>query len=164
MAVTHDGIPVRGWTFPGSTGDQKIIRRVKDDLGGWNLRRVAWVADRGFASAAYRAYLARGAGRYIHAEKLRDASREAAAALARTGRYRSHAGSPACRNTTLLRHVHVPAAYRPASADRVLAGNTPSACTNASGRSGTADRNRLRIVPRESRLTPPSACPVPGGS
>src|SRR5208283_5183142 len=45
MAVTRDGIPVRCWTFPGNTGDQKIIRKVKDDLAGWNLRRLVWVAD-----------------------------------------------------------------------------------------------------------------------
>ncbi len=37
MAVTRDGIPVRCWTSPGNTADQKIIRKVKDDLGGWNL-------------------------------------------------------------------------------------------------------------------------------
>ncbi len=52
MAVTRDGIPVRCWTFPGNTGDQRIIRTVKDDLGSWNLHRLVWVADRGFASAA----------------------------------------------------------------------------------------------------------------
>src|SRR5271166_717281 len=92
MAVTRDGIPVRCWTFPGDTGDQKIIRKVKDDLGGWNLRRLVWVADRGFASAANRAYLARGGGHYIHAEKLRGTNAEAAAALARQGRYRAVAG------------------------------------------------------------------------
>jgi hypothetical protein len=93
MAVTRDGIPVRCWTFPGNTADQKIIRKVKDDLGGWNLRRLVWVADRGFASAANRAYLARGGGHYIHAEKLRGASSEAAAALARPGRYHTVAGN-----------------------------------------------------------------------
>jgi hypothetical protein len=93
MAVTRDGIPVRCWTFPGSTADQKIIRRVKDDLGGWNLRRLVWVADRGFASAANRAYLARGGGHYIHAEKLRSTNSEAAAALARQGRYHTVAGN-----------------------------------------------------------------------
>jgi hypothetical protein len=80
MAVTRDGIPVRCWTFPGNTQDQKIIRTVKDDLGSWNLHRLVWVADRGFASAANRAY-------YIHAEKLRHTNAEAAAALARPGRY-----------------------------------------------------------------------------
>jgi len=41
---------VHCWTFPGYTADQKIIRKVKDDLGGWNLHRLVWVADRGFAS------------------------------------------------------------------------------------------------------------------
>ena len=93
MAVTRDGIPVRCWTFPGDTPDQKIIRKVRDDLGGWNLRRLVWVADRGFASAANRAYLSRGGGHYIHAEKLRGTNAEAAAALARQGRYHQVAGN-----------------------------------------------------------------------
>jgi Transposase DDE domain len=87
MAVTRDGIPVRCWTFPGSESDQRIIRTVKDDLGAWNLRRLVWVADAGFASAANRAYLTRGGGHYIHAEKLRHTNAEAAAAPARPGRY-----------------------------------------------------------------------------
>jgi hypothetical protein len=89
MAVTRDGVPVRCWTFPGDTADTAIIRTVKDDLGGWGLRRLVWVADRGFASAANRGYLTRGGGHYIHAEKLRHTNTEAAAALARAGRYRS---------------------------------------------------------------------------
>ena len=89
MAVTRDGVPVRCWTFPGNTADTAIIRTVKDDLGGWGLRRLVWVADRGFASAANRAYLTRGGGHYIHAEKLRQTNTEAAAALARPGRYRT---------------------------------------------------------------------------
>jgi hypothetical protein len=89
MAVTRDGIPVRCWTFPGDTADTAIIRTVKDDLDGWGLRRLVWVADRGFASAANRTYLTRGGGHYIHAEKLRHTNTEAAAALARAGRYRT---------------------------------------------------------------------------
>jgi transposase len=89
MAVTRDGVPVRCWTFPGDTADTAIIRTVKDDLDGWGLRRLVWVADRGFASAANRAYLTRGGGHYIHAEKLRHTNTEAAAALARAGRYRT---------------------------------------------------------------------------
>jgi Transposase DDE domain len=93
MAVTRDGIPVRCWTFPGDTGDQKIIRTVKDDLGSWNLRRLVWVTDAGFASAANRAYLNRGGGHYIHAEKLRHTNTEAATALARPGRYHTVAGN-----------------------------------------------------------------------
>jgi DDE family transposase len=93
MAVTRDGVPVRCWTFPGNTADTSIIRTVKDDLAGWNLHRLVWVADRGFASAANRAYLTRGGGHYIHAEKLRHTNTEAAAALARPGRYRTVAGN-----------------------------------------------------------------------
>jgi hypothetical protein len=93
MAVTRDGIPVRCWTFPGNTQDQKIIRTVKDDLGSWNLHRLVWVADAGFASTANRAYLTRGGGHYIQAEKLRHTNAEAAAALARPGRYHDVAGN-----------------------------------------------------------------------
>jgi hypothetical protein len=101
MAVTRDGVPVRCWTFAGNTVDTAIIRTVKDDLAGWNLRRCVWVADRGFASAANRAYLTRGGGHYIHAEKLRHTNTEAAAALARPGRYKTVAGN------LRLKEVHV---------------------------------------------------------
>jgi hypothetical protein len=93
MAVTRDGVPVRCWTFPGDTADTAIIRTVKDDLAGWNLHRLVWVADRGFASAANRAYLTLGGGHYVHAEKLRHTNAEAAAALARPGRYHTVAGN-----------------------------------------------------------------------
>ncbi|HYO86086.1 MAG TPA: transposase [Dermatophilaceae bacterium] len=93
MAVTRDGVPVRCWTFPGNTNDTAIIRTVKDDLTGWNLHRMVWVADRGFASAANRAYLTRGGGHDSHAEKLRHTNTKAAAALARPGRYRTVAGN-----------------------------------------------------------------------
>jgi len=93
MAVTRDGVPVRCWTFAGNTADTSIIRTVKDDLAGWNLHRMVWVADRGFASAANRAYLRRGGGHYIRAEKLRNTNSQAAAALARPGRYRTVAGN-----------------------------------------------------------------------
>ncbi len=101
MAVTRDGVPVRCWTFPGNTGDTSIIRTVKDDLAGWNLHRMVWVADRGFASAANRAYLTRGGGHYIHAEKLRNTNSEAAAALARPGRYRTVAGNLRVKEVTV---------------------------------------------------------------
>ncbi len=87
MAVTREGIPVRLWTFPGNTSDQTLIRTVKDDLRSWQLHRVVWVLDRGFASEANRRYLQRAGGGYIIGEKLRGASHEAAVALARQGRY-----------------------------------------------------------------------------
>jgi Transposase DDE domain len=119
MAVTRDGIPVRCWTFPGNEPDQKIIRKVKDDLGSWNLRRLVWVADRGFASAANRAYLARGGGRYIHAEKLRSTNAEAAAALARQGRYHQVAGN------LRVKEVWVPGKDAGARAERFAVCHNP---------------------------------------
>jgi transposase len=93
MAVTRDGIPVRVWTFPGNTSDQVLIRTVRDDLRDWNLNRVILALDRGFTSAENRRYLQRGGGHYIMGEKLRGDSKEAAAALARQGRYHTVAGN-----------------------------------------------------------------------
>ena len=49
MAVTRDGIPVRVWSWPGNTGDQALIRQVRDDLREWTLSKVVWVADRSFS-------------------------------------------------------------------------------------------------------------------
>ena len=93
MAVTAEGVPVHCWTFPGNTSDQVIIRTIKDNLAGWMLNRVVWVADRGFNSVANRAYLQRGGGHYVVAEKLRHASTEAKEALSRPGRYANVAGN-----------------------------------------------------------------------
>jgi hypothetical protein len=93
MAVTRKGIPVRVWTFPGNASDQVIIRKVRDDLRGWNLARVIWVLDRGFTSERNRRYLQRGGGHYIVGEKLRSDSLEANAALARQGRYHTVEGN-----------------------------------------------------------------------
>jgi hypothetical protein len=87
MAVTREGIPVRVWSWPGSTSDSALIRQVKDDLAGWTLSRVVWVADRGFTSAENRRFLRRGDEHYILGEKLRSGSAEAKAALSRAGRY-----------------------------------------------------------------------------
>jgi hypothetical protein len=93
MAVTRTGIAIRAWCWPGNSADQPLIRQVKDDLRGWKLSRVVWVADRGFQSAENRRYLQRAGGHYIIGEKLRGESAEAKAALARQGRYRTVAGN-----------------------------------------------------------------------
>jgi hypothetical protein len=93
MAVTRTGIPIRVWCWPGNQSEQELIRQVKDDLREWKLSRVVWVADRGFQSAENRRYLQRCGGHYIIGEKLRGESKEAAAALARQGRYRTVAGN-----------------------------------------------------------------------
>ena len=86
MAVTRTGIPIRVWSWSGNTGDQPLIRQVKDDLADWRLGHVIWVADRGFSSAENRRYLQRAGGNYIIGEKIRG-NTEAATVLARPGRY-----------------------------------------------------------------------------
>ena len=93
LAVTRTGIPIRAWCWPGNSGDQPLIRQVKDELREWRLSRVVWVADRGFQSAENRRYLQRAGGHYIIGEKLRGDSKEAKAALARQGRYHTVAGN-----------------------------------------------------------------------
>ncbi|GAA1613828.1 IS1634 family transposase [Nonomuraea maheshkhaliensis] len=87
MAVTRDGIPVRVWSWPGSTTDTALIRQVKDDMRDWTLSKIVWVGDRGFASADNRRYLRQGDHHYIIGERLRSGSAEAKAALSRQGRY-----------------------------------------------------------------------------
>ncbi|MEU8252406.1 IS1634 family transposase [Nonomuraea sp. NPDC048916] len=87
MAVTREGIPVRVWSWPGSTGDSALIRQVRDDLREWTLSKVIYVADRGFSSTKNRRHLMRGGTGYIIGEKLRSGTAEAKAALSRQGRY-----------------------------------------------------------------------------
>ena len=44
MAVTKEGIPIRIWSWPGSTGESPLLRQVRDDLQGWQLGRVLALA------------------------------------------------------------------------------------------------------------------------
>jgi hypothetical protein len=71
----------------GQHSDSALIRQVKDELRDWTLGKVIWVADRGFSSAQNRRHLTAGGDGYILGEKLRSGSAEAAAAMARQGRY-----------------------------------------------------------------------------
>ncbi|GAA1274739.1 hypothetical protein ACFQ0Q_50405 [Streptomyces aureus] len=80
MAVTRDGIPVRVWSWPGNTGDQKLIRQVKDDMRDWTLSKVVWITDRGFSSERNRRCLRQGDNAYIVGEKLHSGSPEVKAA------------------------------------------------------------------------------------
>jgi len=89
MAVTRDGIPVRVWSWPGDTGGSGLIRQVRQDLRGWALSKVIWVADRGFTSRKNRRALMQGGGGYIIGEKLRTGSEEVKAVLSRQGRYKT---------------------------------------------------------------------------
>jgi len=121
MAVTREGIPVRCWTFRGNASDQLIIRTVHDDLAGGKLNRVLWVADRGFSSVANRAYLQKGGGHYVLAEKLRGGSAETRAALARAGRYQQVAGNLEVKEVRLGEGLRAPRfvmVHNPEAAER----------------------------------------------
>ena len=121
MAVTREGVPVRCWTFPGNASDQLIIRSVHDDLAGWKLNRVLWVADRGFNSAANRAYLQKGGGHYVLAERLRGGSAKARAALSRAGRYQQVAGNLEVKEVRLGEGLRAPrfvVVHNPEAAER----------------------------------------------
>ena len=78
----------------------------------------------GFASAANRAYLTRGGGHYIHAEKLRHTNAEAAAALARPGRY--HTSPTTCGSRKFGSHL-VAATDDGARAERFVVCHNPEA-------------------------------------
>ena len=121
MAVTRDGIPVRVWCWPGNTSDSPLIRQVKDDLRDWTLGKVIWVADRGFTSAANRRHLGAGGDGYILGEKLRSGSPEAAAALARPGRYQDVSANLRVKEVKVSEHERFVVCHNPDAADRDVA-------------------------------------------
>jgi hypothetical protein len=118
MAVTRDGIPVRVWCWPGNTSDSPLIRQVKDELRDWTLGKVIWVADRGFTSKANRRHLTAGGDGYILGEKLRSGSAEAAAALARPGRYQDVSANLRVKEVKLSEHERFVVCHNPDAADR----------------------------------------------
>jgi hypothetical protein len=118
MAVTRAGIPVRVWSWPGNTTDTALIRQAKADLREWTLARVVWVGDRGFTSAANRRDLRAGGHGYILGEKLRSGSAEAAAALARQGRYRTVAGNLQVKEVKIAEDERFVVCFNPEAAER----------------------------------------------
>ena len=118
MAVTRDGIPVRVWCWPGNTSDSPLIRQVRDELRDWTLGKVIWVADRGFTSAANRRHLGAGGDGYILGEKLRSGSPEAAAALARPGRYQDVSANLRVKEVKVSEHERFVVCHNPDAADR----------------------------------------------
>jgi Transposase DDE domain len=118
MAVTRDGIPLRVWCWPGNTADSALIRQVKDDLRGWSLSRVIWVADRGFTSAENRRYLRKGGNHYIIGERLRSGSPEADAALSRQGRYQEVAASLRVKEVRIAEDERFVICHNPEGAER----------------------------------------------
>jgi hypothetical protein len=118
MAVTRTGIPLRVWCWPGNTSDSALIRQVKDDMRGWSLSRVVWVADRGFSSAENRRYLRRGRNHYIIGERLRSGSAEADAALSRQGRYQEVAANLRVKEVRIAEDERFVICHNPEGAER----------------------------------------------
>ena len=118
MAVTRDGIPLRVWCWPGNTADSALIRQVKDDVRGWSLSRVIWVADRGFSSAENRRYLRKGGNHYIIGERLRSGSAEAEAALSRQGRYQDVAENLRVKEVRIAEDERFVICHNPEGAER----------------------------------------------
>jgi transposase len=118
MAVTRDGIPLRVWCWPGNTADSALIRQVRDDMRGWSLSRVIWVADRGFTSAENRRYLRKGGNHYIIGERLRSGSPEAEAALSRQGRYQEVAGNLRVKEVRIAEDERFVICHNPEGAER----------------------------------------------
>ena len=118
MAVTRDGIPVRVWSWPGSTADTDLIRQVRGDLRQWTLSRVVWVADRGFTSQKNRRALMQGGGGYIIGEKLRSGSAEVKAALSRQGRYATVKDSMQVKEVSIGTDDRFVLCFNPAQAER----------------------------------------------
>ena len=118
MAVTRDGIPVRVWSWPGSTGDTDLIRQVRGDIRAWTLSRVIWVADRGFTSQKNRRALMKGGGGYIIGEKLRSGSEEVKAALSRQGRYATVKDNMQVKEVNIGTDDRFVLCYNPAQAER----------------------------------------------
>ena len=118
MAVTRDGIPVRVWSWPGSTADTDLIRQVRGDLRQWTLSRVVWVADRGFTSRKNRRALMQGGGGYIIGEKLRSGSAEVKAALSRQGRYATVKDNMQVKEVSIGTDDRFVLCFNPAQAER----------------------------------------------
>ncbi|GJF35197.1 transposase [Kitasatospora sp. NE20-6] len=118
MAVTRDGIPVRVWSWPGNTGDQKVIRQVKDDMRDWTLSKIVWVTDRGFSSERNRRHLRQGDHAYIVGEKLRSGSPEVKAALSRQGRYGEIAGNMRVKEVRISETERFVICHNPEAATR----------------------------------------------
>lgn len=87
LAVTHEGLPVRSWVFPGNTADVSTVQKVRADLRGWNLGRAIFVADSGVNSVENREELSRACGKYLLATRMASVVEVKRHVLTKRGRY-----------------------------------------------------------------------------
>lgn len=88
LAVTREGIPVRSWVFPGNTADVSTVKKIKEDLRGWNLGRALFVADSGMNSHENRQELAKACGKYLLAARMASVAEIKKTVLSQPGRYK----------------------------------------------------------------------------
>lgn len=88
LAVTREGIPVRSWVFPGNTADVSTVKKIKEDLRGWNLGRALFVADSGMNSHENRQELAKACGKYLLATRMASVAEIKKTVLSQPGRYK----------------------------------------------------------------------------
>src|SRR4051794_15830496 len=104
--------------WPGNTTDTALIRQARADLREWTLARIVWVGDRGFTSAANRRDLRAGGHGYILGERLRSGSADAAAALARPGRYKTVADNLQVKEVKIAEDERFVVCFNPEAAER----------------------------------------------
>ena len=89
LAVTREGLPVRSWVFPGNTSDVDTVKKVREDLRGWQLGRALFVADSGNNSTTNREELAKACGKYLLAARMGSVSEIKEEVLTKPGRFRT---------------------------------------------------------------------------
>jgi len=80
---------VRSWVFPGNTSDVDTVKKVREDLRGWQLGRALFVADSGNNSTTNREELAKACGKYLLAARMGSVSEIKEEVLTKPGRFRT---------------------------------------------------------------------------
>jgi len=118
LAVTREGIPVKSWVFPGNTADVSTVKKIKEDLRGWNLGRALFVADSGMNSETNREELARACGTYLLATRMASVKEIKETVLSQPGRYRELSENLHAKEVTLENGKRYIVCYNPAEARR----------------------------------------------
>ena len=118
LAVTREGIPVRSWVFPGNTADVSTVKKIKEDLRGWQLGRALFVADSGMNSKDNREELARACGKYLLATRMASVKEIREQVISQPGRYTELSENLHAKEVTLLNGKRYILCYNPAEAKR----------------------------------------------
>jgi transposase len=118
LAVTREGIPVRSWVFPGNTADVSTVKKIKEDLRGWNLGRALFVADSGMNSHENRQELAKACGKYLLATRMASVAEIKKTVLSQPGRYKKLKDNMYAKEVTLENGKRYIICFNPKEAKR----------------------------------------------